>query len=93
MKILVLAQRHKDVTLDEMRPHFKAEVEAVWNLYLQGVVREFYTRADAGGPAILAVESETLETARKSLAGLPLVELNLIDLDLIPLAPFRGLEK
>lgn len=92
MKILVLAQRRKDVTLDEMRPHFKVEVEAVWNLYTQGVVREFYNRADNGGPAILTVESESLEAAKKSLAKLPLVELNLIDLDLIPLAPFHNLD-
>src|SRR5512144_2749167 len=91
MKILVLAQRHKDVSLDQMRPHFKAEVEAVWRLYTQGIVREFYTRADNGGPAILTVESDTVESAQKALAQLPLVELKMIDLDLIPLAPFNGL--
>src|SRR5512138_3642689 len=91
MKILVLAQRHKDVSLDQMRPHFKAEVEAVWQLYTQGVVREFYTRADNGGPAILTVESDNVESAQRALAKLPLVELQMIDLDLIPLAPFNGL--
>lgn len=92
MKILVLAKRHEDISLDEMRPHFKEEVEAVWDLYTQGIVREFYTRADNGGPAILAIESESLESAQKSLAKLPLVELNMIDLEYIPLAPFRSLD-
>ncbi len=92
MKILVLAKRHPDVSLDEMRPHFKEEVEAVWSLYTQGIVREFYTRADNGGPAILTVESDSLESAQKTLAALPLVELNMIDLDFIPLAPFRSLD-
>jgi hypothetical protein len=91
MKILVLAQRHEDVSLEQMRPHFKAEVEAVWRLYVQGFIREFYTRADNGGPAILTIESETVESAQKTLAELPLVELKMIDLDLIPLAPFNGL--
>ena len=91
MKILVLAQRHKDVSLDQMRPHFKAEVEAVWRLYTQGIVREFYTRADNGGPAILTVESDSVESAQQVLEQLPLVELQMIDLDLIPLAPFNGL--
>jgi hypothetical protein len=91
MKILVLAQRRAEVSLDQMRPHFKSEVEAVWQLYTQGIVREFYTRADNGGPAILTVESETVESAQKALAHLPLVELKMIDLDLIPLAPFNGL--
>ena len=91
MKILVLAQRSADVSVDQMRPHFKAEVEAVWNLYSQGIVREFYTRADQGGPAILTVECENVEAAQKALQGLPLVEMKMIDLDLIPLAPFNSL--
>ncbi len=92
MKILVLAQRSKDTSLDEMRPHFKEEVEEVWNLYTQGFVREFYTRADNGGPAILTIESESVEAAQKTLAKLPLVEFKMIDLDLIPLAPFHNLD-
>ena len=91
MKILVIAQRHADTSLDQMRPHFKAEVEVIWDLYARGVVREFYTRADNGGPAILGVESENVEAAKKALAILPLVEKNMIDLDFIPLAPFNGL--
>ncbi len=92
MKILVFAKRHNDVTYDEIRPYIKAEVEAVWDLYTQGVVREFYTRADNGGPAILAVESESVEAAQKILARLPMVERNLLDLDLVPLAPFHNLD-
>ncbi len=91
MKILVLAKRNAEVSVDQMRPHFKTEVEAVWALYTQGIVREFYTRADQGGPAILTVECENVEAAQKALQGLPLVELKMIDLDLIPLAPFNGL--
>ncbi len=91
MKILVLARRNAEVSLDQMRPHFKAEVEAVWDLYTRGIVREFYTRADQGGPAVLTVECDNVEAARQALQGLPLVEMKMIDLDLIPLAPFNGL--
>ncbi len=92
MKILVLAERHAATSLDQMRPHFKAEVQAVWDLYTRGIVREFYTRADGGGPAILAVESDDVETAKKALASLPLVEKHMIDLEYVPLAPFNGLQ-
>ena len=91
MKIIVLAQRNAGVSLERMRPHFQAEVQAVWDLYLEGIVREFYTRADEGGPAILTVESETVEAARRELARLPLVEMNMIELEYIPLAPFKSL--
>ncbi len=91
MKILVLAQRHPEISTDQMRPYFKAEVEAVWDLYTKGTVREFYTRADQGGPAILTVESESVESAKKALEKLPLVEMKMIDLDYLPLAPFNSL--
>ena len=93
MKILVFAKRHADVSLDQMRPLIKPEIEAVWRLYAQGFVREFYARADQGGPVILAVECDTVEAAQRMLADLPMVQRNLLDLDLIPLAPFNNLSQ
>jgi hypothetical protein len=93
MKIIVLAKRRPEVAVETIRPHIKAEIEAVWRLYAQGIVREFYARADQGGPAVLIVEGETVEGARQALATLPLVEMGLLDLDLIPLAPFAGLSQ
>ncbi len=92
MKILVIAQRHQDVSFEQIQPLINVEVEAVWRLYTQGFVREFYTRADNGGPAILMLESESVEAAWKALAELPMVEQKLLDLDVIPLAPFKSLE-
>lgn len=93
MKILVLAKRRDGVRPEEMQPHFTAEVRAVWDLYTKGICREFYTRADQPGPAILEVESESVETARQALATLPLVERNLLELEMIPLAPFTGFSR
>jgi len=93
MKIVVLAQRHAGVDVETMRPHFKAEIEAVWGLYAHGIVRDFYARADQGGPAVLMLESETVDSARQALAKLPLVEMGMLDLDLIPLAPFTNLSQ
>lgn len=91
MKIIVLAQRRPDVAPEQMRPYFQAEVQAIWDLYAQDVVREFYTRGDQGGPAILTVEAENVEAAREALKKLPLVEVNMLDLEFIPLAPFNYL--
>lgn len=91
MKILVLARRRGEVPVEDMQPHFAAEVQAIWDLYAQGILREFYTRADQPGPAILFVEAETVQAAQKALATLPLVERGMIDLDFIPLAPFTNL--
>jgi hypothetical protein len=91
MKILVFAKGRAGIPAQTIQPHIKEEVQAVWDLYAQGIVREFYTRADQPGPAVLEVESPTVEAAREALAELPLVKMGLIDLDLVPLAPFTAI--
>jgi hypothetical protein len=93
MKILVLPKRRGDAPLEEIQRHAAAEIQAVWDLYAEGICREFYTRADQPGPAVLMVESPTIEAAREALARLPLVQMHLLDLDLIPLAPFTHLAR
>ncbi len=91
MKILVLPRRRAGVPLEAFQPHVTAEIQAVWDLYTQGICREFYTRADQPGPAVLALECASIEAAQAALARLPMVELGLLDLDLIALAPFTHL--
>ena len=91
MKILVLPRRRAGVPLEAFQPHITAEIQAVWNLYAQGICREFYTRANEPGRVVLMFECATVEAAKDALATLPFAQLHLIDFDLIPLAPFTGL--
>ena len=93
MKILVLPKPIEGVSREEMLRHAPAEIQAVWELYKQGVVREFYTRTNEAGRVVLLLESTSVEAARDALATLPFAQLHLIDFDLIPLAPFYGLEQ
>src|SRR6266487_1626568 len=67
------------------------EIQAVWELYAQGICREFYTRANEPGRVVLMFESASVEAAKEALATLPFARLHLIDFDVIPLAPFTGL--
>jgi hypothetical protein len=92
MKILVMPKPIEGVSREEMLQHAPAEIQAVWELYKQGVVREFYTRANEAGRVVLMLESAGVEAAREALTILPFVQLHLIDFDFIPLAPFFGLE-
>ena len=92
MKILVMPKPIEGVSREEMLPHAPAEIQAVWQLYKQGIVREFYTRANEAGRVVLVLESASEEEAREALSVLPFVQLHLIDFDFIPLAPFFGLE-
>ena len=93
MKILVLPKPIEGVSREEMLRHAPAEIQAVWELYKQGIVREFYTRANEPNRVVLMFESASVEAARDALAALPFAQLHLIDFDVIPLAPFFGLER
>jgi hypothetical protein len=92
MKMLVLPKPIEGVSREEMLQHAPAEIQAVWELYKQGIVREFYTRANEAGRVVLVFESPSEEAARDAIATLPFAQLHLIDFDVIPLAPFYGLE-
>lgn len=93
MKVLVMPKPIPGVTREELLPHAPAEIRAVWELYKQGIVREFYTREREAGRVVLMLESASEEAAREALAALPFVQLHLVDFDIIPLAPFFGLEQ
>jgi muconolactone delta-isomerase len=91
MKILVMPKPIEGVSREELLQHAPEEVRAVWDLYEQGICREFYTRANEPGRVVMMFESESVEAANKVLATLPFARLHLIDFDLIALAPFSGL--
>jgi muconolactone delta-isomerase len=91
MKMLVLPKPIEGVSREELLAHAAAEIQAVWELYAQGICREFYTRANEPGRVVMMFESESVESAQEALATLPFAQLHLIDFDVIPLAPFTGL--
>ncbi len=93
MKILVMPKPIEGVSREEMLQHATAEIQAVWELYAQGICREFYTRANDPGRVVLMFESASVEAAKEALATLPFAQLHLIDFDVIPLAPFTGLAR
>lgn len=93
MKVLVLPKPIEGVPREELLRHAPAEIQAVWELYKQGSVREFYTRANEPNRVVLMLESVSVEAAWDTVATLPFAQLHLIDFDVIPLAPFFGLER
>jgi hypothetical protein len=93
MKFLVMPRRREGVPVEKLLPHATTEIQAVWNLYAQGICREFYARADQPGAAVLLLECATMETAEEAIATLPLRQLDLLDFELIPLAPFTHLTR
>lgn len=93
MKILVMPKPREGVVVESLQQHAAEEVRAVWDLYAQGVCREFYVRVAEPGRVILMFECASVAAAHEALATLPFARLHLIDFDVIPLAPFSGISR
>ena len=91
MKILVMPKPIAGVPVESLQQHAADEIRAVWDLYTQGVVREFYTRVNEPGRVVLMLEAASTEAAQDALKTLPFARLHLIDFDVIPLGSFAGL--
>lgn len=68
------------------------EARRVWELEQADVIREAFFRADRD-EAILVLEADGVEEARRILASLPLVAAGTIEFELIPLRPYPGLAR
>ena len=92
MKILALEREKPDLTPAEVQPHLMDEARAAWKLVQEGTFREMYFTAKEH-TAVIMLETDSVESARKILTGLPLVREGLIEFDVIPLRPYDGFER
>jgi muconolactone delta-isomerase len=92
MKILAIEKATHGSKAEDFQPYLKAEAARVWELYQEGIIREFYFRQDQHN-AVLVLECTSITHAKEVLATLPLVKASLIDFELIPLAPYPGLAR
>jgi muconolactone delta-isomerase len=90
MQFLSLSQRRSDRFTDaEFAALVDAEVAQARVLYADGFIRQIWHRADVGGACIL-LEAESLEQARARLHTLPMVRTGMLEVSIVPLAPYAG---
>ena len=92
MKIIALEKELSNVRTIDFRKNAKAEAKALWKLYLNGIVREFYFRKEKK-LAVLILEVKNKAEAKKALSKLPYVSKKLIEFELIPLRPYPGFQR
>jgi len=92
MKIIAIERDVDGIENGAFREHSKAEAKEVCDLQQENIIREIYFRADKTN-AVLVLECESVEQAKLVLSELPFVENNLIQFELIPLAPYPGFER
>jgi len=89
MKILAISKDVPGVPDDAFAPHLADEAARVWEMYLDGTIREPYF-CDERGSAVLILECPDVESARRALGTLPLVRQRLIDFEFMPLSAYPG---
>jgi hypothetical protein len=89
-EVLVIQTPRKGVTFEQVMAVIPAESRATVNLYLDGKIREWYSRGDGKG-VIFLVEAKTEDEARAIMETLPLAKEQLMDHEYIPVGPLMPL--
>src|SRR5215471_8761446 len=88
--VVVIETRKPGVTPQQIMAVIPKEIRATVSLYLDGKIREWYSRGDGKG-AIFLVDAKTEDEARALMAALPLAKEHLMDHEYIPVGPLMPL--
>src|ERR1700730_18482536 len=82
-EVLVIQTAKQGVTPDQIMAVIPAEIRSTVKLYLDGKIRQWYSRGDGKG-VIFLVEAKTEDEARALMETLPLAKAHLMDHEDIP---------
>jgi hypothetical protein len=88
--ILALLRAKPGVTRERVMAIMPAEIRATVQLYLDGKIREWYSREDGRGAVFLLNTADVAE-ARSIMESLPLAKESLLDHEYIPVGPLMPL--
>ena len=89
--VLVILTVKAGVTREQVMAVMPAEIRETVQLYLNGKIREWYSRADGRG-AVFLLDTRDVVEAEAIMEGLPLAKENVMDHEYIavgPLLPLR----
>lgn len=89
--VLVIQTPKQGVTFQQVMAVIPDEIQATVKLYLEGKIREWYSRGNGKGVVFL-VEAKTEDEARALIEPLPLAKQQLIDSEYIPVGPLMPLK-
>ncbi len=89
-EVLVIQTPRQGVTFQQVMAVIPAEIRATVNLYLDGKIRQWYSRGDGKG-VIFLVDAKTEDEARTIMETLPLAKAQLMDTEYIPVGPLMPL--
>jgi hypothetical protein len=88
--VLVIQTPRQGVTVRQIMDVIPSEIRATVKLYLDGKIREWFSRGDGKG-VIFLVDAKTEDEARAIMETLPLAKEQLMDHQYIPVGPLMPL--
>jgi len=88
--IFALLTAKPGVTRERIMAIMPAEIRATVQLYLEGKIREWYTREDGRG-AVFLLNARDVAEASSIMESLPLANENMLDHEYIPVGPLMPL--
>jgi hypothetical protein len=85
-QVLVIETPREGVTFAQVFAVMPREARATVQLYLDGKIREWYSRGDGRGVVFL-LDAKSVEEAREIMESLPLAKEQLMDSQYIPVGP------
>ena len=89
-EVLVIQTPRQGVTAQQIMAVIPSEIRATVKLYLDGKIRQWYSRGDGKG-VIFLVDAKTEDEARAIMETLPLAKEHLMDHEYIPVGPLMPL--
>ena len=90
-EVLVIQTPKQGVTFAQVMAVIPEEIRATVKLYLDGKIRQWYSRGDGKG-VIFMVDAKTEDEARAIMETLPLAKEQLMDHQYIPVGPLTPLK-
>jgi hypothetical protein len=89
--VLVIQTPKQGVTFQQVMAVIPDEIQATARLYLDGKIREWYSRGNGKG-VIFLLDVKTEDEARALMETLPLAKAQLMDTEYIPVGPLMPLK-
>jgi hypothetical protein len=89
-EVMVILTARQGVTRQQILAIMPSEIRETVKLYLDGKIRQWYSRGDGKG-VILLVDAKTQDEARAIMETLPLSKEHLMDHEYIPVGPLMPL--
>src|ERR1700756_4995615 len=89
-EVMVILTAKQGVTREQIMKVMPAEIRATVKLYLDGKIRQWYSRGDGKG-VVVFLDVKTVDEAHALIETLPLSKENLLDHEYIPVGPLMPL--